>query len=344
MSVAAALARTDLGDLLNELTGTAPMGQQRWHCIVPTHDDHDPSTTVFTDSHGTERWRCWSCGAGGTAIDALVVARSMTVAQAIATLEQRTNTVGDEAFDPSPRRPAQPTTVPLSDGARDYLHACATALWEPGAQEARNWLRSRGFEESVLRDNLVGFDPGPKLIPRDEGLPGNITTPQRRRPGLPGGTGVTFVSFDRFGEPIHVQCRLLRARNFKYANPRRAHGSIPAVSFPRSNITTGPVLVTEGIADGLIAVTAGFRSAVITSSTTLRATTASRIQHYASGERIVIALDNDDAGHKPARALRQQLGSDVAVLQLPAGQDLNDTYHRSPTWTPELNSPNTSMR
>lgn len=331
MSADAAVRSTDLPALLTELAGqpTGRAGSQRWHCITPQHTDEDPSTTVFEDSTGKERWKCWSCGHAGTAIDALVEARSMTVADAISHLEQRTGTADvNEAPPRQPRPKAGP--VPLSGDANDYLNECARLLWTRHGTNARSWLHERGLTNDVLETNLVGFDPGPRFLDRAEGLPGN----QTERPRLPRGGGIVYVSFDRAGDPIHVQCRLLRPGNTKYINPRRLHGSIPPVSFPRTSITDGPVVVTEGISDGLIAVTAGFRSAAITAATTVRPETATELVAHAGGERIVLAIDNDTGGQSATTALKELLGQQASVLRLPTDHDLTDTYNRrtSPSW------------
>ena len=70
------LARIDLRALLDELSGpaTGPGRTARWHCPAVDHDDVHPSVTVRPDRRGIDRWRCWSGGHGGTAIDAIQVA------------------------------------------------------------------------------------------------------------------------------------------------------------------------------------------------------------------------------------------------------------------------------
>ena len=341
MSRDAALDRTNLRDLLTELTG-APRQRgptARWRCVTPSHEDENPSTTVFTDTHGRERYRCWSCGAGGTAIDALMQARSMSVAEAIGELESRTNS-RDIAAPTRPVGERQPVAaVALSDDAKAYIDDCAARLWTPQGQQARRWLLQRGLADpDVLRSNLVGFDPGRRAMPRAEGLPGNMVFERdgrTQRLDLPGGTGVTFPAFNQNGEPIHVQCRLLnpgRSR-FKYVNPRRAHGTIPAASFPiePSECAHNVLIVTEGTPDGLIGITAGFRVATVTSATTVRQATADEISAYASGATIVLAFDNDAAGNAATGALRARLSGPVSVLRLPAGHDLTSTYNQRST-------------
>lgn len=343
MSIDAALDRTDLAALMTELAGAPSHAGNgaRWRCVKPSHDDENPSTTVFADQHGRERYRCWSCGDSGTAIDALMQARSMTIGEAISTLEERTNSADVAA--PAPRRTTgAPKVVGLSNEAHDYIEQCAERLWQPEGSDARRWLVQRGLDDvEVLRANRVGFDPGHRRLARADGLPGNIAFERdgrTRRLPLPGGTGVTFPAFDRSGTPIHVQCRLLNPgkSRFKYVNPRRAHGSIPAASFPIEP-TERPddlLIVTEGTPDGLLGLTAGFRVATVTSSTTVRQATADAIREHAAGGTIVLAFDNDDAGNNATAALRPLLSGDVRVLRLPTGHDLTSTYTQrsTPPW------------
>ena len=339
MSRETALERTNLRELLTELTGAPRQlgSAARWHCVTPQHDDEHPSTTVFTDTHGRERYRCWSCGDSGTAIDALIHARSMTVGEAISELESRTNS-NDTTTPPRPRveRPATATSVVLSQEAKTYIDSCAARLWQPEGRQARKWLLQRGLDDAdILRANLVGFDPGHRTMPRAEGLPGNMTFERdgrTRRFDLPGGSGVTFPAFDRQGDPVHVQCRLLHPgrSGYKYLNPRRHHGTIPAASFPiePDGCDRDLLIVTEGTPDGLIGLTVGFRVATVTSATTVRQATADAISAHAAGATIVLAFDNDDAGTAATAALRARLTGTVRVLRLPAGHDLTSTYNQ----------------
>jgi DNA primase len=350
MSRDAALDRTNLRDLLTELTGAPSQlgAAARWRCVTPSHEDANPSTTVFTDSHGRERYRCWSCGDAGTAIDALIHARSMSVAEAISELESRTNSTDTPAPERSRAERQPATAVPLSNDAKTYIEQCAQRLWTPEGQPARTWLLQRGLSDpDVLRANLVGFDPGRRKLPRAEGLPGNIVFERdgrTRHLDLPGGSGVTFPAFDRHGDAAHVQCRLLRPgrSGFKYVNPRREHGTIPAASFPSAPDGCDPdlLIVTEGTPDGLIGLTAGFRVATVTSATTVRQATADEISAHAAGATIVLAFDSDDAGNAAAVALYSRLSGPVRVLRLPAGHDLTETYKRRST--PECHLDTTS--
>ena len=85
------LARVDLRALLDEFCGPAhgAGAGARWHCPVPDHDDVRPSVSVRVDRRGVDRWRCWSLGHGGTAIDVLYHVHNLSYRDAIAHLADR---------------------------------------------------------------------------------------------------------------------------------------------------------------------------------------------------------------------------------------------------------------
>lgn len=337
MTVRDVLDRTDLAEVLTELSGepTHRGRLTRWHCCATDHPDEHPSVTMFRDRHGVERWKCWSGGHGGTAIDAVMLARGVTTAEAVRSLEQRAGITRTIAPVSTPRAIAQPIQH-LSLAAHDYAQRCADLLWTPAGRGALDWLHQRGLPDGVLRANLVGYDPGPKALSRTKGL-------ARYR-------GVTYPSFDAAGDMIYVQTRHLDpAAPNKYANPAARLGPLPAVSYPRgARDLDGPVIVTEGVPDGLVAIAAGFRAAaVISASLTNPAKVAVELARHAGPAGVVLAFDNDLAGRIAEAELHNHLDghTPVRVLRLGEGLDLTDTYRRSNQWhqTTQNNSATASI-
>lgn len=317
MTVRDVLDRTDLASVLTELSGgPAHTGRLlRWHCCAADHPDEHPSVTIFRARDGIERWRCWSGGHGGTAIDAVMAARGVTTGEAIRILEARAG------FAPTvdtalPATASHPLRVGLSDAALAHAAECAARLWTPAGRTALEWLHDRGLPADVLRANLVGYDPGPRTLPRP--------------PGIPRHKGVTYASFNVTGEMIYVQTRTLDpGAPCKFLNPAAAHGMAPALSYPRGARTTvGPMLVTEGIPDGLVAIAAGYRVATLISASVATAPIAAQLAACAGPHGVILALDNDPAGRKAQRLLHRHLDghTPVRVLRLPDGADLTDTY------------------
>jgi hypothetical protein len=89
----AILAETDLAELFRDEVGE-PKGQM-WPCPAPEHSQTGATPPVSIDG---QVWCCHACGAGGSAVDLLVVARGMDVGQA---LDELRLLAGMEPFKPS---------------------------------------------------------------------------------------------------------------------------------------------------------------------------------------------------------------------------------------------------
>ena len=88
------LGRTDLGELADQLVGPhkGRGASATWPCPDPGHGEQTgktPPVSVFRTSYGDERWRCHSCGAGGTAIDLVMTTQGVRFPEAIELLARR---------------------------------------------------------------------------------------------------------------------------------------------------------------------------------------------------------------------------------------------------------------
>jgi DNA primase len=98
---------------------------------------------------------------------------------------------------------------------------------------------------------------------------------------------------------------------------------------------SGPLIVTEGIPDGLVAVSAGFRTAsVISAASAVHPDVAAALADVAGRDGVILAFDRDRAGTDAQEGLAKLLaerGARCQLLQLPNGHDLTDTYTRGRT-------------
>ena len=130
------LDRTDLAALLEEHSDSigTPRGR-RWRCPVPDHPDNHASVSMYTDSHGHQRWRCWSGDDThrGDAIDLVMVTRRVDRGAAIEHLASRAGLRPNEPPPPPlPRKATQPSGPrPLSPDVVRYVAKCAERLWQP---------------------------------------------------------------------------------------------------------------------------------------------------------------------------------------------------------------------
>ena len=324
------LDRTDLAELLTSLSGppTGTGRAARWSCCSADHQDVNPSVSMFVDRKGVERWRCWSGGHAGTAIDAVMIGHNQDVTGALKWLQERAG----QFPDPPVRQPTpQTTSRALSAELRTWAINCEHRLWRPEGDNARAWLHQRGLTDDILRANRIGFDPGSHVAPRPRGLP-------RWR-------GVTVCSFDRSGALAYVQVRNLDGQALsKYSNPTPQHGNLPPVTFPRGAPAAGPVVVAEGVLDGLIVTQTGHRCAALISTSSITSANTSPaaelIRAHANGQPIVLALDGDTAGRAATARLRTQLAdTPLQVLRIPDHEDLTTlhTARKEQSWqTPQI--------
>ncbi len=234
------LARVDLAQLLDALTTGHGHGRRRtWNCPDPDHPDVHPSVTVHTTASGVERWKCWSGGHGGTAIDAVVAARRLPVGDAIRWLND--NYARLEPVDRNPPAPSRPIGEPAPE-VIEYVERCAKLLWTGSGRQVREWLNARGYSDEILALNKVGADPGRRYLPRPKGFPG-------------GWPAAVYPALDRNGAITYFQARYLDPPDGrgKYDNPSRRWAANPRLGWvrPIGGGIGGPLVVCEGIADAL---------------------------------------------------------------------------------------------
>jgi len=317
----ALLDAVDLEALADQLVGEhrGHGRSARWPSPVPGHPQtgRTPPMSIFTDRTGIQRWSCWATGTSGTAIDLVATVHRCDVAAAIEWLATR------HSVEQSPlRRRPPPPVAPAepSKALHDYVTACHNLLWSPAGQPARRWLREqRALPDAVLTANLVGFDPGSATLHRAHGLPYR-------------GPGITLPSFDGAGALVYTQLRYLNPDRAgrKYDNPTAAHGAKPPLSWtrnPAGSHAYGPLVICEGTLDALTITAAGVPAVAIIAAGDARraADTIATID-----KPIVIAVDNDPAGHNACQLLATRLadaGRDVRHVVVPG--DLNDLAQRS---------------
>jgi len=192
---------------------------------------------------------------------------------------------------PPDRRPAGPSV-------EQYVTECEAFLWTRGGVSMRRWLARRGFEDEVLPANRIGADPGPRLLPRGEGLP--------RR-----GAGVVLPVLDEHGKAIYLQTRYLRADGHRYDNPSNALVGPPRrmaeVRLPFPAAREDVVLVCEGIPDALTVAQAQYRAAaVLGAGYPDERVAAGLVRRYPTG-RLFLAFDADERGRAGAPELAAAL-------------------------------------
>lgn len=334
------LERTDLRELATEICGLPQrLGPSaKWRCPNPNHPDEHPSMGIYRNRRGQQRWKCHACGEGGTAVDLLMISGGLDAGRALRELAERAGVrpTGDDRFDrrtatrPSRPGPPAPRNEP-SPEIEAFVARTTELLWTSTGAGARRHLESRGFDAAVLRANRVGFDPGPAVIPRSDGLP-------KRGPGI-----VYPVLDDATGQAVTFQTRYLSPRvanQRKYDQPTSDLAPNPRFGVLRLAVSGQPgmVVLCEGFPDALSAAHAGLPAVAILGVGQAGAQTvddlARRITVRFPGAAFAVCFDADAPAVQPAHRLADRLtrtGVAVARLTPPEGcKDLNDWWTTQP--------------
>ena len=141
---------------------------RRWHCPIAGHDDEHPSVTMYTDSHGHQRWRCWSGDDPTAATPSTSSSRSATCRPATPSTGSPTESATPPTAPPSHPNlgpderpgPARPGRRHLCDtGARSSCGPHNGAPYDAGCTAA-------GSTTTCCRVNHIGADPGRRVLPR----------------------------------------------------------------------------------------------------------------------------------------------------------------------------------
>lgn len=300
------------GGLLHRLGITLSHGR----FLCPAHADHTPSATV---SRSGTHWKCWSCGAGGNAIDLTMLVLNKDFKEACRWLADSHNVILEEW------KPASPSKENLSvsfDPVR-YLRFFEHPWLSP---EACHFL----FDERRLDPRVVRWC--------------RLTSWRDRH-------GVNWLQtpyYDVDGRLIGVQ-----NRNLDYQKPSSSGGGSAGglrFRFPygsQCTIYNLPVLrllkpgeelwITEGCSDCWAMLSAGRKAIAIPSATLLKPQDVDLLLalHAQLSTRYKMAPDQDEPGERLFLQLSEKLSSadGDALLehhQLPPGcKDFSDYYVRS---------------
>lgn len=320
----AVLAAVDLDALADHLLGDHRHTPTRtWPCPKPDHSQtgRTPPVTTYRNRRHQQRWHCHGCGADGTAIDLLLFTGNHTVRTALDWLASHPTLSPRPAR--APTQPNPPLAAPDIDGIDTYVTACTTHLHAPEGADALHWLlNTRNLDTDVIDANRIGYDPGPRRLDRPDGIP-------RRR-------GIVLPVLDDNCHAIFTQTRALEPdAPIRYLNTANHAAPNPQVTTirPGHKCRTEPVLICEGIIDGLTAATAGLPAIAILSATT----PIHRItSHLPPGLTALVAFDADPPGDKAAHKLLTSLAPthpNLGRLRPPATHgDLNSWHTNQPTW------------
>jgi 5S rRNA maturation endonuclease (ribonuclease M5) len=309
----------------------------------PFHEETTPSFTI-TPSKGL--FHCFGCGAAGDVIGFLTKHDKVTFGRALEILARRAGLDLTAVMDERPRtmRAVAPALTPPPSGTPANGNGGAPAV-RSGAllarvvehyhktfcarADAREYLSKRGLVDAdLLRAHRVGYADGSllKVIPKDGDVRQQlvslgVVTPEGRE--LLGGCIVVPIPDPASGAWTSLYGRGVRTPRHCYL-PGPLRG---VVNFQAAR-TSDEVILAESILDAL-----SFHQAGIATAIPLYGTNGFTPDHLDTlkregVKRVILALDNDDAGRKATASLKEKLtgaGIAVRIASFPEGiKDAND--------------------
>ncbi len=363
-------ARLDIVDVIGSYIPLKRSGKN-YKALCPFHEEKTPSFVVFPE---TQTWHCFgACNTGGDIFSFVMKKEGVDFQGALRLLAARAgiSLEREEEGDESAR---------IRQRLRE-IHAAAAAhfhdllLRHPQGEVAREYVRKRGLDESVVRTFQLGYaldswddvlrylttlgysqeelELAGLIVRREDG---RIYDRFRHRLMIP--------IHDAQGRVVAFGGRVLGEGHPKYLNSpqtpifdkgRTLYGYAQAVRAIRAE---DRAVIVEGYMDVLAAHQAGFKNVVASMGTALTATQLRLLSRHT--RRIVLALDADTAGElaalrgievarehldrevepmiTPRGALRYEstLQVDLRILRLPPGMDPDDLIRQDPQRWAEL--------
>jgi DNA primase len=323
------LDRVNIVDLIGQEISIKKSGTT-YSCLCPFHSDKNPSMHIWEDS---QRYKCFSCGAGGDVITFTIEFYKLSFLEALKEL-------------------ANKYSIPIPEGRGGIeksfqndifrVNAMAMSLYSNCFRHAQNagyeYMHGRGFTDEILNEFNVGFS-----LSGDSAFNSFCKTENKEVLVLAGlikekETGVLPTFYNRVMFPIEDERgrvlgfggRTLNPNDkaFKYLNTSETEvfhkrkllfGIKQAVEEIKKKKL---VIITEGYTDVMMMHQHGYKNAVAVLGTALTADHLRLVKRFC--KEAVLLLDGDEAGRNAMmRSMETFLSEDflVSIALLPNGQD-----------------------
>lgn len=325
--------RADILDVVSDVVQLKQRGRN-YFGLCPFHDEKTPS---FSVNPAKGIFHCFGCGKGGNAVTFIMEYENIEYVEALRRLADRYGIrIEWEKSDDDFQKGETALLYEIHEIARDYF---VTQLNSEKGQKARDYLLSRGFDQSVLGHFSVGFAPD-----QWDGLI-KVFDPKKFTPKILEKSGLFIRKdgrfLDRFRNRImfpicNVSGRIVafggrtmdEKEPAKYLNSPETpiyfkSGTLYGLEHSKSAIQKEKeAVIVEGYTDFIRFYDAGIRNVVAGSGTALNFHHARLLKRFTT--RTVLCYDGDNAGQKAAERVGFMLikeGFDVQVIRLPEQDD-----------------------
>ncbi|HUD18603.1 MAG TPA: DNA primase [Acidimicrobiales bacterium] len=334
----------DATDIVNLIGAQAALKKQgnRWVGLCPFHSERSPSFSVNAEQG---LYYCFGCGAKGDAISFVRAIEHLDFVDAVRSLADKAGITIREDANSGRDTQRRKIFLDVMEQACEWYHQ--RLLVGTDAGQARDYLRSRGYDGEVVRRFRMGWAPddwdalcmGLKLS--EELAVGSGLGFVNRRGRLQDAfrARVLFPICDSSGHPVALGGRVLPGSPdpAKYKNSAETpiyskRRTLYALNWAKQDIIrSGEVVVCEGYTDVIGFFGAGVERAVATCGTALAEEHVKLLRNFAS--RVVLAFDADKAGQSAAARFyewERRMEIDVAVAALPPGSDPGELARTDP--------------
>jgi DNA primase len=339
--VARVRAGTDIVALIGEHVALKRVGR-RWSGLCPFHAEKTASFSVNAEEGF---YYCFGCQAKGDAISFVRAIDHLDFVDAVRRLADKASITIHEDADAGRNSQRRKLFMDAMESATEWYHQ--RLLTGADAGSARDYLRSRGYDGSVVRRFVLGWAPddwdalcrGLKLteeVAVGAGL-GFVNRRGRLQDAFRG--RVLFPICDSSGRPVALGGRVLPGSS----DPAKYKNSQESVIYSKRKVLYGlnwakadiiksdEVVVCEGYTDVIGFFEAGVERAVATCGTAMADEHFGVLRNFA--KRVVLAYDADGAGQAAAGRFyewERRHEIDVAVADLPAGADPGELSRSDP--------------
>jgi len=297
--------REFLADVLRILLGITDL-RRSFKCPCPDHDDSSPSAKYYADNHTVH---CFGCGKTWDVFS--LVGMILNISGFVEQVRKVAELVGYRLDEETPG--GRPRPVPFSvreakigpefeepreAGAQSCYEACGPAfanLYTPEFEFARQWLRSRGFDDSDVSRYGLGAVRDPRQVMH------------QFRYFEPEAEGFVMIPFynESYGEADYCVARTIGV-NIQRKEWRPKGVTSPLYNEWMLSADLQAVYVTEGLLDAM-ALTKLTGKYVMALGGTSNAKRFAQVLYYTDPalrpDKVIVCMDEDEAGHKAAEKM-----------------------------------------
>jgi DNA primase len=339
--IARVRAATDIVALIGEHAALKRQGQ-RWVGLCPFHGEKTPSFSVNAEEGF---YYCFGCLAKGDAISFVRAIEHLDFVDAVRRLADKAGITIREDANSGRDGQRRKAFHDVMEQATEWYHHRLLAGTDAG--QARDYLRSRGYDGDVVRRFRLGWAPDDwDALCTGLGLNNELAVGAglgfvNRRGRLQDAfrARILFPICDPSGHPVALGGRILPGSPdpAKYKNSTETpiyskRKTLYALNWAKHDvIATGQVVVCEGYTDVIGFFEAGVERAVATCGTALAEEHVKLLRGFAS--KVVLAFDADGAGQSAAARFyewERKFQIDVGVAALPPGSDPGEMARTDP--------------